>query len=106
MHRIGSSVRNAMSPSMIVALIALFVALGGDAYVAVDYVPVNGRHNAGSSRVDATGIAANPGVGQTTVVNRAAPRRSPAAHSLQLVGTVSAKTTVVGSRSAHPTGSP
>ena len=59
---------------MIVALIALFVALGGDAYVALDYVPVNGRHNAGSSRVDATGIAANPGVGQTTVVNRAAPQ--------------------------------
>ena len=32
MHRIGNSLRGAMSPSMIVALIALFVALGGTAY--------------------------------------------------------------------------
>ena len=32
MHRIGNSLRGAMSRSMIVALIALFVALGGSAY--------------------------------------------------------------------------
>lgn len=32
MHRAGSSIRRAMSPSMIVALIALFIALGGTAY--------------------------------------------------------------------------
>jgi hypothetical protein len=72
-RRVFAGLVNAMSPSMIVALIALFVALGGAAY-AVDHVPVNGRHNAGSSRLVATGIAANPGVGQTTVVNRAAPQ--------------------------------
>lgn len=32
MHRISSTLPRAMSPSMIVALIALFVALGGTAY--------------------------------------------------------------------------
>lgn len=32
MYRIGSSLRSAVSPSMIVALIALFVAVGGNAY--------------------------------------------------------------------------
>jgi hypothetical protein len=32
MSRVGASLRSAMSPSMIVALLALFVALGGTAY--------------------------------------------------------------------------
>ena len=32
MYRIGSSLRSAVSPSMVVALLALFVAVGGTAY--------------------------------------------------------------------------
>ena len=42
MYRIGSSLRSALSPSMIVALVALFVAVGGTAYATKNQQQVLG----------------------------------------------------------------